>query len=138
VNNEDLYTILDEARVVKSPEEIRIMKYTCMLASEAHEKVLRGIRPGNTEFQCEALFKFHNLCVAGARFDPYNCICGSEKGSATLHYELNDKVIKDDVFVLCDMGAKYYGYCSDITVTFPSNGTFNPKQKIIYNAVLAA
>lgn len=36
------------------------------------------------------------------------------------------------------MGAKYYGYCSDITVTFPSGGKFNDKQKVVYNAVLDA
>lgn len=40
INKEDLYEILDEARVIKSQEEIKIMKFVCMLASEAHEKVL--------------------------------------------------------------------------------------------------
>lgn len=103
------------------------MRFACMLASEAHEKVLKSIGPGNKEYQCEAVFKFHNLCTAGARFEPYNCICASSKNSSTLHYIVNDKTIKDDCFVLCDMGAKYYGYTSDITVTFPSNGKFNPK-----------
>ena len=98
-----------------------------MLASEAHEKVLRSIRPGNKEYQCEAVFKYHNLCTAGARFEPYNCICASSRNCSTLHYEVNDKQIKDDTLVLCDMGAKYYGYCSDITMTFPSNGKFNHK-----------
>lgn len=36
------------------------------------------------------------------------------------------------------MGAEYYCYASDITCSFPANGKFNEKQKIIYNAVLAA
>ncbi len=36
------------------------------------------------------------------------------------------------------MGSKYNGYCSDITVTFPSNGKFTDKQKDIYLAVYDA
>ena len=42
------------------------------------------------------------------------------------------------MLVLCDMGAFYNNYCSDITITFPSNGKFTEKQKLIYNAVLSA
>ena len=36
------------------------------------------------------------------------------------------------------MGANYYGYCADITCSFPANGKFTDDQKLIYNAVLAA
>ena len=39
---------------------------------------------------------------------------------------------------LFDMGAEYFCYASDITCSFPANGKFNEKQKIIYNAVLKA
>lgn len=39
---------------------------------------------------------------------------------------------------LFDMGAEYYCFASDITCSFPANGKFNEKQKIVYNAVLAA
>ncbi|XP_035229913.1 xaa-Pro dipeptidase-like [Stegodyphus dumicola] len=36
---------------------------------------------------------------------------------------------------LFDMGCEYYCYASDITCSFPANGKFNDKQKLIYEAV---
>ncbi len=40
--------------------------------------------------------------------------------------------------MLTDQGGKWKGYTADITVTYPVNGVFSPKQKEIYNAVLDA
>lgn len=37
---------------------------------------------------------------------------------------------------LFDMGGEYYCYASDITCSYPVNGKFTDKQKVIYNAVL--
>jgi len=39
---------------------------------------------------------------------------------------------------LLDMGAEYHFYGSDITCSFPVNGTFTNIQKIVYGAVLKA
>ena len=36
------------------------------------------------------------------------------------------------------MGGEYYCHASDITCSFPVNGKFTDKQKIIYEAVLKA
>ena len=36
------------------------------------------------------------------------------------------------------MGGEYYCYASDITTSFPSNGKFNDKQKVVYETVLKA
>lgn len=41
-------------------------------------------------------------------------------------------------FSLFDMGGEYYCYVSDITCSFPVNGKFTPKQRLVYNAVLNA
>ena len=40
--------------------------------------------------------------------------------------------------VLFDMGAEYFCFCSDITVSYPVTGKFTEKQKIIYDAVWRA
>ena len=37
-----------------------------------------------------------------------------------------------------DLGAKYRGYCADITRTYPVNGTYTERQRQVYDIVLAA
>ena len=46
------------------------------------------------------------------------------------------QTIKDGDIVLFDMGGEYYRFCSDITCSYPANGKFSEKQKLVYNAVL--
>ena len=40
--------------------------------------------------------------------------------------------------MLLDLGAKYQGYCADITRTYPVNGTYTDRQREVYEIVLAA
>lgn len=72
----------------------------------------------------------------------YTCICGSGENGSILHYghaaAPNDKTVHDGDMLLFDMGANYFGYCADITCSFPANGKFTEDQRFIYNAVLAA
>jgi len=137
-DKEVLYQALSETRVIKTQQEIDIMRFVNRTASDAHVRVLRNAKAGLKEYQIEALFKFHAFERCGARFMAYDCICASGRNSATLHYICNDNVLVDGALLLADMGAKYYGYCADITVTFPINGKFTKKQKEIYDAVLDA
>ncbi|VDP52462.1 unnamed protein product [Heligmosomoides polygyrus] len=47
-------------------------------------------------------------------------------------------MIKDGDMCLFDMGPEYNCYASDVTTSFPANGKFTEKQKVVYNAVLEA
>lgn len=71
-----------------------------------------------------ALFKFYVNERCGPIFKAYNCICASGECNAILHYIDNLGDIGESCLILNDMGAKYKGYCSDITCSFPSNGKF--------------
>ncbi|CAH0727092.1 unnamed protein product, partial [Brenthis ino] len=142
VDNETLFPIIAELRVIKTPEEIEVMRYVCKVSSDAHKQVMLYTRPGLIEYQCESVFLDHCYRVGGCRHVSYTCICGSGHNGATLHYghagAPNAKMIRDGDMCLFDMGGNYAGYAADITCSFPANGKFTADQKLIYEAVLFA
>ncbi|KAK0181548.1 hypothetical protein PV327_003824 [Microctonus hyperodae] len=142
VNKKILHPVIAECRVIKSPSEIEVLRYVCKISSDAHKMIMKSVRPGMMEFQCEAIFKQYIYSVGGCRHVSYTCICGSGHNASILHYghagAPNNKVLNDGDICLFDMGGNYCGYAADITCSFPANGKFTEDQKIIYNAVLRA
>jgi len=129
---------LDECRLIKSEEEVKLMRYVNKIASYAHVEVMKSCKQGMKEFELEAMF-LHLIYVNGrCRHVAYTCICGAGKNGATLHYPNNDSEVKNEHMCLLDMGAEYHCYCSDITCSFPASGKFTEDQKIIYGTVLSA
>ena len=55
-----------------------------------------------------------------------------------LHYDTNRDVCEDETLLLMDLGAKFQGYCADITRTYPVNGKYTGRQRQVYDVVLAA
>ena len=139
VNNSILHHIMSELRVIKTPMELDALRYVAQVSSEAHKAVMRGIKPGMKEYMCESMFLHHSYANGGCRHVSYTCICGAGNSGSVLHYghanAPNDQDVKDGDIVLFDMGAQYYCFSSDITCSYPVNGKFTEKQKIIYNAV---
>lgn len=140
--NSELYPILAELRVFKTPKEQQYLRECCLISSQAHVYVMRHIKPGMNERHMEALFKAWTSYYGGARADAYTCICASGPNGAILHYghagRPNDKRLEDGDVIVLDMGSEYNGYCTDITRSYPVNGKFTEDQKAIFNAVREA
>lgn len=133
----DISPTIHEMRLIKSPDEIALMRRAAQISAEAHKFAMITCRPDMYEYELEAelLYEFTRQ---GARAVAYNSIVGSGKNSCILHYVANDKKIQKDDMVLIDAGCEYQNYASDITRTFPANGKFSPEQRDIYQLVLAA
>ena len=138
VDTEQLRPELEECRVIKTEEELQLMRYINKISSLAHLEVMKRCHPGMKEYELEALFLYLTYKNGRCRHQSYTCICAGGCNSAILHYPHNDKEITDGNLVLLDMGAEYHGYCSDITNTFPANGKFTPDQRAIYEIVYLA
>eukprot|EP01083_Nonionella_stella_P165436 550340_1 len=142
VNNAFLYPILTECRTFKTPKEIEYLRIATLVSSQAHVYVMRHAKEGLSERQLEAMYFGFCEYFGGARHVAYTCICASGPHASILHYghagRPNDRFIVDGDLMLLDMGGEYNGYATDITCSFPVNGTFTDDQKIVYNAVRAA
>eukprot|EP01023_Acetabularia_acetabulum_P004621 TRINITY_DN11960_c0_g2_i7.p1 TRINITY_DN11960_c0_g2~~TRINITY_DN11960_c0_g2_i7.p1 ORF type:complete len:542 (+),score=74.93 TRINITY_DN11960_c0_g2_i7:74-1699(+) len=142
IDQSSLFEILTECRVIKSSEEIELIRYCNKIGSMGHVRAMQNCAPDQMEYTIEANFMDYCYKQGGCRLYPYIPICGSGPNAAVLHYghagAPNDRQMKDGELVLCDMGCQYYRYGSDITVTYPVNGKFTDKQKLVYEAVLDA
>lgn len=113
------------------------MRQICSISSRAHIYAMANCLPTFDEFQLAAVFQEY-FAYAGADDHAYDPVCGGGRNASVLHYMTNTEELQDGDLVLCDMGAKKNGMCSDITCTYPINGKFSPNQKQIYNIVWEA
>ncbi|MCR3756129.1 MAG: proline aminopeptidase P II [Sodalis sp. Psp] len=125
-----------DMRLIKSKEELAVMRRACEITALAHTRAMQQCRPGMYEYQLEGEIQ-HEFTRHGARFLSYSTIVGSGKNSCILHYTENTDKMKSGDLVLIDAGCEYQGYASDITRTFPVNGRFSQEQRAIYDIVLA-
>lgn len=133
----DLRDVLHVTRLQKSTEELEMMRRACQISSEAHILAMKYCRPGIHEYELQALVEYH-FRRSGAEYPAYSSIVGSGANATILHYTDNRSRIEQGDVVLIDAGCEYQFYASDITRSFPVDGSFTPAQRDIYQAVLAA
>lgn len=125
-----------EQRLIKSNEEIAIMRASSKINVQAHREVMRAIRPGIMEYQlqaiCESVYTQNGATLA------YNSICASGENATILHYNFNNSKVKDGDLFLIDAGCEYRFFASDITRTLPANGVYSEKQRVLMDIVSEA
>jgi Xaa-Pro aminopeptidase len=128
--------LMHRLRVLKSPEELRLIQEACRITQAGFERVARFVKPGVNEAEIEAEFA-HEFIRNRGQF-AYSPIIASGKNSCVLHYISNDKPCRAGDLLLLDVAASYANYNADLTRTLPVSGNFNRRQKEVYNAVLRA
>lgn len=128
---------LHEMRLIKSADEVAILRHACEISREAHAAAARLARGGVMEFELEAALD-HGFRRRGAAGPAYTTIVGGGKNATILHYITNDQPLRDGELVLIDAGCEYQGYASDVTRTYPIGGRFQGAGRDVYDVVLAA
>ena len=134
---QDVRALLDEMRLVKDSHELALMRRAASISAIAHRRAMWATRPGRHEYEIEAelLYEFRRN---GAQFPAYWPIVAGGANACVLHYVSNDAPLRDGDLLLIDAGCELEGYASDITRTFPVNGSFGGAQREVYELVLAA
>lgn len=124
--------LVNELRKIKDPLELQRLRKANHLAAEGAEFVRRRMKPGIREKKLSAdLAHFFNLEGDGIAFDLI--IAGGANG-AFPHHITSDYRLKDGDPVVCDIGATWEGYRSDLTRTFPL-GRISPSFSRVYKIV---
>ena len=132
----ELGHLLDEQRLFKSKDELKLMQRAADISIQAHLAAMRAAKADVREYELQAelerVFRMHDAVPA------YGSIVGAGANACVLHYVANNGVARDGDLVLIDAGAEYRGYASDITRTFPVNGRFSKEQRALHDLVSAA
>ena len=128
--------LIEKIRLIKTEEEINIIKVACEIADNAFTHILNFIKPGITELDVSNELEFF-MRKQGATQSSFDTIVASGLRSALPHGVATNKVIEKGDFVTLDFGALYNGYISDITRTVAVG---EPSEKLVdmYNTVLAS
>jgi Xaa-Pro aminopeptidase len=133
----DLSATLTELRLLKDSADVTLIRRSVAAAGKGHILGMRAVRPGMREYQLQGVIEF-GFRVNGGIGSAYNSIVAGGDNANILHYDTNRDVLKDGDLVLVDAGCEIDCMASDITRTFPVNGTFSPAQAELYDLVLAS
>ena len=128
--------LIEELRMVKSPEEIALIAQAEKIGDEAFAHVLPFIKPGVSELEIAMELEFF-MRRKGADGLSFTSIVASGVRSAMPHGVASEKKIAVGDFVTMDFGCVYQGYCSDMTRTVVV-GKADEQQKKVYALVQKA
>ena len=132
----NLRPTVDSLRVAKDAAEIAALRRAIEITGEALREVLRTMEPGTFEYQIEAVIEgtFRRL---GADRVGFPSIVASGVNGTVMHYDVNRRRTDPGDLVVMDIGAEYGQHTADVTRTYPVSGRFTPRQRQIYDLVLA-
>ena len=128
---------IDNMRLVKSQNEINILKTAIDTTDCGFNKAISSTEPGKFEYEIQAELE-REFRKSGSVRNGYPSIVASGNNSCILHYTNNNSKLTDGDLLLIDAGAEIDYYTADITRTWPVSGKFSPAQRDVYNIVLEA
>ena len=129
----DLIRAVVALRAYKTDEEIAEIEAALEVSHAVHTAAMRLTKPGRKEFEIVA--ELEGLAHAMGAENSFNTIFS--RNGEILHNPHHHNTLNEGDLVVHDSGAETARhYASDITRTIPASGTFDSRQRDIYNIVL--
>ncbi len=143
LQNEEFFSF--KKRIIKTPDELDIIKKAAKKGARAFERFAEVIESGKDEYELSFRFK-EKLTKKGRRELSFEPIVAINENAAKPHALVSEKKLKKGDLLLLDAGIKYKRYCSDRTRTvyIGNEISMSKKQKFpkniqkIYDIVLKA
>ena len=121
--------VIEKIRMIKEKSEIKLIKKALDIANSTFEEIKSEIVPGITEKEIATEIEYR-MKKKGADGIAFETVVASGKRSSLPHGTATDKKIEYGDAVVIDMGARYQGYCSDMTRTLFIGGASKEQQQI--------
>jgi Xaa-Pro aminopeptidase len=128
--------LVEALRMGKDPQEVALIARAVAIAEEAMRRVAPTIREGETE-RAVAWRLEKEMRELGAEAVAFPIIVAAGPSAALPHHRPTDRPIRRGEPIVIDWGARYQGYCCDITRTF-CLGAPSDTFRRVYGAVLTA
>jgi len=112
--------IIETARSIKDESEIATIRAAAAVSTKALAQTLPQIKPGVTESELAGMLDFQ-IRKLGAS-NSFETIMAFGPNGSRPHHQPGKRKLREKDAVLIDFGAKYKGYCSDITRCFVIGG----------------
>ena len=139
ISNAEFIDVSDgllKTRLIKDGQEVTRIAQACSIADETMALIPEVVSEGMTESELAAEINY-SLQSQGAEKPAFDTISSFGKNTAEPHYSHGDTKLRRGDLVLCDFGACYKKYNSDITRTFVC-GRATEQLKQMYETVLQA
>jgi Xaa-Pro aminopeptidase len=132
----DTSNAIRRARMTKDPNEIELLRHAAEIGSKVGREIPGLLKAGMTELELGAEMEYR-MNRLGANGRSFSTIVAFGAHSAEPHYSPAETKLKAGDSIVCDFGAYYRRYASDITRSFHF-GRRDDEMKKVHETVLEA
>lgn len=122
-------------RTIKQPEEIEAFRQAEKITEAGILAMMRASKPGMYEYQYKAEFD-HALGQFGPQGPGFPSIISAGRNNFCIHYYSYTGQAMDGDMILNDVGAQYDNHTTDVSRSYPCNGRFSDRQRLLYECAL--